>query len=114
MTFDPPNWEQLGALDDAALKKEMFSIVQRAAMEVQVGELDDPELLATVPRLADLIARRVALSDLSEVLASLARSTGLWNYIDKKSADSRDQLVAELATESGLGGITLHREQVAA
>lgn len=114
MSFIAPDWQRLAALDGAALQSEVFSIAQRAALEIQTGELDDPELLATVPRLADLLSRKEILSPYSELLASLARATGLWNYIDKKMADPRDQLVAEIATYPDLDNIILHREQMAA
>lgn len=114
MSFTQPDWRSIQELDGAALKVELFSLLQRAALEIQVGENDDPELLSTVPRLAELIATRPSLSDFSEIFGSLARSTGLWNYIDKASADARDSIVAEAATVPGLGDITLHREQQAA
>ena len=54
------------------------------------------------------------MNDYREVLSALARSVGLWNYIDKETADARDLIVAEAVTFSELDGITLHREQILA
>ena len=67
-----------------------------------------------MPRIADLILSRPELADFTETLGSLARAVGLWDYIDKDNADARDKIVAESVTIEELGGLTLHREQVAA
>ena len=114
MTLPAISWDRLRALDAAALKGELFSIMQSIAVEIQETERDDPELLATVPRLAQLLDERPDASAYSAVLNSLARSVGLWNYIDADTADDREQIVARAVTVDALGGIALHREQIAA
>jgi hypothetical protein len=73
-----------------------------------------PHLLEIVPRLADLVPVREELKSFREAYSALARATGLWNYIDRDAADVTDQLVAEAVTVPELGGVTLHREQIAA
>jgi primosomal protein N' len=114
MSFAPPNWQELGSLNGDALKSELFRVFQNASLEIQTGDGDDPELLSTVPRMAELLERRPELASFTEILSALARATGLWNYIDKADADARDSLVAEIATIKELNDITLHREQIAA
>jgi hypothetical protein len=107
------NWKALSDLSGAALKAEVFSILQIAALDVQNAALDEPSLLSAVPRLADLIESRPDLASFGEAFSALARSVGLLNYIDRTNADARDELAAELATIPELG-IVLHREQLAA
>ena len=114
MNVSQNEWNQIAQLDGSALRTRIFSLLQDAAREIQGGDPDDPSVLTAVPRLADLILRRSELSSFSEVFSALARSVGLWNYIDKDHADARDQIVAEAVTAEEIGGITLHREQVAA
>jgi len=57
---------------------------------------------------------REGLESFRPALNTLARATGLWNYIDKENADIQDLLLAEAISLPELGGITLHREQVSA
>jgi RAD3-like DEAD/DEAH box helicase/helicase-like protein len=115
MTLPSIAWENLRSLETMALKGELFSVLQNIAVEVQHAERDDPNLLATVPRLSKLIEERPHdLASFRESLSALARSVGLWNYIDQGYADDRDTLIARAVTVDGLGGITLHREQIAA
>tara|TARA_R110002124_G_scaffold103566_1_gene252694 strand:+ start:5446 stop:7395 length:1950 start_codon:yes stop_codon:yes gene_type:complete len=71
--------------------------------------------LEAVPRLAELIdLHSDELGSFRSLLSSLARSTGLWNYIDTDYADIDDAFVAEAVTAPELGGITFHREQIIA
>ncbi|MBM0204554.1 hypothetical protein JNW90_16770 [Micromonospora sp. STR1s_5] len=114
MTLSQHDWQDVGRLSGIALKDRVFSIFQELASEIQEKESDSPEVLGAVPRLADLIQLRPELSSFRELFGTLARSTGLWNYIDKAEADVRDEIVAEAASVPELGGITLHREQIAA
>jgi hypothetical protein len=114
MTLSQSEWHELASLDGSTLRSRLFSVLQSIAVEIQESELDNPNLLSSVPRIAELISQRSELADYSEVLGSLARSVGLWNYIDKENADPRDRLVAESVTIKELGGVTLHREQIAA
>ena len=81
---------------------------------MQERDADDPSVLGTVPRLAALIESKDELKSFREAFSALARATGLWNYIDKEIADPRDVVVAETVTAPELGGITFHREQIAA
>lgn len=67
-----------------------------------------------MPRLSQLLAERPEIASYGEILSTLARSVGLWNYIDQKVADLRDAIVADAVTVPELGGITLHREQIEA
>lgn len=108
------DWQQITGLAGNQLKQSVFKIIQRASFAINSRPSDDPELLDLVPRLADLIADREELSSFREVLSALARSTGLWNYIDKEAASTADAIVAESVTSPELDGITLHREQIAA
>lgn len=113
MSLSNIDWRALSQMSGATLKGEVFSIIHEASNAIQAGASDDPDLLAVVPRLADLIAERPELSGYREIHSSLARSVGLWNYIDRDVADKRDRYIAASANISGLG-ISLHREQVAA
>lgn len=108
------DWNSLRQANTTELKGELFGILQTLALEVQERDPDDPELLATVPRLAELIAARPDVSSYSELVSTLARSVGLWNYIDHAVADQREAIVAGAVTIPELGGIALHREQVEA
>ena len=113
MTTATINWAATSGLSGDQLKGEVFEILRQAAEEVQTAEIDNPALLGVVPRLAELIEARRELSGYREAFSALVRSVGLWNYIDKKNADARDELAAEVATLPGLG-LVLHREQIAA
>lgn len=109
------DWGSLSQLSGSDLKRETFKTIQEVSFAVQSSALDDPAVLEAVPRLSDLIERnRDDLGSFRELLASLARSTGLWNYIDTEIADISDAFVAEAVTAPELGGITFHREQVIA
>ncbi|RYG94791.1 MAG: hypothetical protein EON58_15495 [Alphaproteobacteria bacterium] len=113
MTLSSIDWRAIGDMSGKPLQDAVFSVLQEASLAIQEDETDDPTLLAVVPRLADLIGRKDDLSGFREVYSALARSVGLWNYIDKKSADVRDEIVAEAATVPQLK-MALHREQVSA
>jgi hypothetical protein len=108
------DWGNLRQANSAELKGELFGILQNLALQIQESDLDDPEILETVPRLAELIAERPDVSSYAELLSSLARAVGLWNYIDQDVADDKDAIVAGAVTIPELGGIALHREQVEA
>ncbi|AZW42429.1 MULTISPECIES: DEAD/DEAH box helicase [Alcaligenaceae] len=114
MNISQDEWQQLRSLSDTELKRRVFRILQTAAASIQEQGTEDPRLLEVVPRLAELFASKPELKDLREALSSLARATGLWNYIDKDVAATADLLVAETVTVPELDGVTLHREQVAA
>ncbi|WP_144656365.1 DEAD/DEAH box helicase [Achromobacter dolens] len=114
MNISQKEWQQLSGLANSALKVRVFRILQKASTDIQYGEPDDPNLLEIVPRLTDLFASKPELADLHEALSSLARATGLWNYIDKERAAPTDLLLAESVTVPELDGVTLHREQIVA
>ncbi|HEX2843483.1 DEAD/DEAH box helicase [Hyphomicrobium sp.] len=114
MAIEPVRWDELKALESDVLKTRLFSLLQDLAVEIQAGEPDDPDILGAVPRLADLISERPDAASYSQLLSSLARSVGLWNYIDTSHSDTSDAFVAEAVTVEKLGGITLHKEQIAA
>jgi len=114
MKIAQEEWHRLATLTSADLRGRIFSIMREAALAINAAGSDDPGLLEVVPRLAELIERRPELHTFREAYSSLARSTGLWNYIDKEQADSVDALIAETVTVPELGGLTLHREQVGA
>jgi len=107
------DWGILKNLSGAALKHAVFAVLQEAALAIQSTDVDDPALLGVVPRLAQLIEARRDLAGYKEAFSSLARSVGLWNYIDREAADARDELAAEVARIPALQ-IVLHREQMAA
>jgi RAD3-like DEAD/DEAH box helicase/helicase-like protein len=114
MTLPTISWDDLKSLQTAPLKTQLFSILQHIAVEMQQADRDDPHVLATVPRLSELIEARPDVSSFRESLNSLARAVGLWNYINPANSDARDALVAHAVTVDALGGIALHREQIAA
>lgn len=109
------DWHALNQLNGAELKHAVFRVIRDTSLALQSAPIDDPNILETVPRLSGLIeARSDELSCFKELSSSLARSTGLWNYIDTDSADINDALVAEAVTAPELDGITFHREQIVA
>jgi hypothetical protein len=110
----PINWSALKGYEGSDLKGEVFSIFRQLAVDIQESENDEPDLLAAVPRLAELIAERPQLHGYVELLNTLARAVGLWNYIDPETADHRDAIIAHAVSVAELGAITLHREQVEA
>ncbi|WP_081645174.1 DEAD/DEAH box helicase [Cupriavidus sp. GA3-3] len=114
MTIARQDWNALGAMQGGALKKAVFQVMRDAALAINESGEDDPALLEVVPRLANLMATRQELESFREVFSSLARATGLWNYIDKSTADGPEALIAEAVTVPELDNVTLHREQVAA
>ena len=114
MNISQNEWSQIANLPGGELKARIFSLLQEASVEIQRDDSDEPTLLTVIPRLADLIAKRSELEFFTEAFSALARSVGLWNYIDKDHAGARDQLVAEAVTSEELGGLTFHREQVSA
>lgn len=113
MTMVDIDWGGLSELSGDALKSRVFAIIRDASMQLQASE-DDPKVLEVVPRLAELLPKRAELASYRQLFSSLARATGLWNYIDRETADTSDALVAETVTAQELDGITFHREQVAA
>jgi len=114
MTVTQQQWHEIERLHGSALKNRVFSILQETARDIQKLAVDDPGVLNVVPRLAGLLETRSELASYREVFSSLARAVGLWNYIDKDTADYRDAAVADAVTSAELNGITFHREQIAA
>lgn len=109
------NWNDLNALSGSDLKRETFRVLQAASFAIQSADAEDPSLLEVVPRLADLLdAHPTELQSYRRLVSSLARSTGLWNYIETEWADETDAFVAEAVTAPELGGVTFHREQIKA
>jgi len=114
MTVSQQQWHEIENLQGLALKSRVFSLLQETARDIQKLDIDDPGVLNVVPRLANLLEAHPELASYREVFSSLARSVGLWNYIDKETADYRDAMVADAVTSDELDGITFHREQIAA
>lgn len=114
MSLSQQEWRELVELEGLALKERVFALIQEASLQIQLRETDDPELLSVIPRLADLIDAKPELASFRELASSLARWLGLWNYIDKEIADERDLILADAVSSDELGGLTLHREQIAA
>lgn len=114
MNLTSSEWIALSTLESFELKSRVFTIISETAEAIHVRESDDPDVLSVIPRLASLLEERPELASYREVVSALARSTGLWNYIDKEHADARDQLIAEAVTVPELDNITLHREQIEA
>lgn len=107
------DWDAIDRLHGPDLKRATFKAIQKASFAVQSSSNDDPSVLEAVPRLAELVERHSQeLEGFRELVGSLARSTGLWNYIDTNSADTADAFVAEAVTAPELEGITFHREQI--
>jgi late competence protein required for DNA uptake (superfamily II DNA/RNA helicase) len=113
MEISQDDWDTLNQLSGTELKLATFNVIREASYAVQSSSIDDPNLMETVPRLSALIASHSdELEDFKPLVSSLARATGLWNYIDTESADFDDVLIAEAVTSPELGGITFHREQI--
>ncbi len=109
------NWNYLNKLSGSDLKRETFQVIQAASFAIQSADPEDPNLLEVVPRLANLLATHPEeLQSFRPLVSSLARSTGLWNYIETEWADETDAFVAEAVTSPELGGVTFHREQIKA
>lgn len=109
------DWKSLDQLSGSELKYATFRVIQETSRAVQSASIDDPTVLEAVPRLARLIElHKAELGSFSSLVSSLARSTGLWNYIDIENADVEDVFLAEAVTAPELGGITFHREQIEA
>ena len=106
MTVSQQQWHEIENLQGAALKNRVFSILQETARDIQRLDVDDPDVLNVVPRLATLLENHTELESYREVFSTLARSVGLWNYIDKETADYRDAMVADAVTSEELDGIT--------
>lgn len=115
MTTLAADWKEIHKLEGAELRKAVFGVVQRASQLLQASEADDPTVLEAVPRLVELMGSRPdELASFKELISALARASGLWNYIDRESADATDALIAEAVTADELGGATFHREQIIA
>lgn len=114
MTLDDLNWNTVRDLDPRDLHVALFRLIQQASLLINKSATDDPKLLELVPRLADIIPTHDSFSDLWEPYNALARSTGLWNYINKDYADFSEDLLVESVTSEELDGITFHREQISA
>jgi len=106
------SWPSLYSAPTDELRSQVFSIIADANRAVRGGDVDDPEVLAIVPRLWDLIENRQELASYRELVSSFARSCGLWNYIDRQHSDDRDAFIASAVTMPELDGLTLHREQI--
>lgn len=107
-------WNELSSAPRDVVAGKLFGLLQQAAIQLSSGDTENADVLELVPRMTDLLDRRSDLSELRDPLNSLARATGLWNYIDKSTAEPEDLILAESVTVPELDGITLHREQVAA
>ncbi|WP_404420470.1 DEAD/DEAH box helicase [Thalassospira australica] len=107
------DWEKLSQLSGDKLKQETFKAIQKISFAIQSSDDDEPSVLEAVPRLFSLVdSHPEELNKFHQLISSMARATGLWNYIDVENADVTDVLVASAVTSDQLGGITLHREQV--
>lgn len=114
MTVAAEEWRAARTLDGDALKELVFSFFQRLSGEIQTAGSDDPAVLESVPRLAELLEQKDELKSFREPFSALARATGLWNYIDRENAAVPDLILAEAVTAPELDNITLHREQIEA
>lgn len=114
MNIGTKGWAEIGQLTGDDLKRRVFSVMRSASLSLNSGNSDDPSVLEVIPRLAELVPVRPELESFREAFSVLARAAGLWNYIDKETADTADALLAEAVTSEELGGVTLHREQIAA
>ena len=106
-------WKALSNLRGEQLKQATFKALQEVSFLIQTAPIDDPRILETIPRFAKLIDQNdKELESFKQLVSSLARATGLWNYIDVDTADISDAFIAESVTAPELGGITFHREQI--
>jgi len=107
------DWIYLSTLTGLELKRAVFKIIQEASFAIQTCASDEPSVLESVPRLAHLVDQYPDdLGGFKSLVSSLARSTGLWNYIDTENADPSDAFIAESVTAQELDGVTFHREQI--
>lgn len=107
-------WRELEYLEGAELKGRVFAVLAEAAEALQTYTGDDPSILSAVPRLYDLLEMKPELSTFREAVTSLARSVGLWNYIDRGVASGSDLLLAESLVAAELDDVVFHRQQIAA
>jgi hypothetical protein len=91
------DWRSISQMTGDPLKNQVFSILYETSYNIQEEALGEPHMLEVVPRLAQLIETHEELSSFREVFSALARSLGLWNYIDRDFADIRDGFVADAA-----------------
>jgi len=113
MSVIPFDWPMVSQLTGDPLKNQVFSILYETSCSLQEEATGDPQVLEVVPRLAQLIETHEELNSFREAFSALARSSGLWNYIDRDHADLRDGFAADAAEIPDLG-IVLHREQQSA
>lgn len=106
-------WREMVALSTPELKAELFSVLQDVSERLYMGGGEDAIVLGAVPRIAELLMQRPDVAEFKAPLSGLARAVGLWNYIDREVADTRDSLISSAAEIPQLD-IVLHREQVAA
>lgn len=114
MSISIDEWRAARGLEGNPLKELVFSIFQRLAADIQSLGSNDPAVLESVPRLAELLEENEELHSFREPFSALAGATGLWNYIDREHASIPDMLLAEAVTAPELDNITLHREQIEA
>jgi len=105
-------WQRLERLPGNELVRPIWGILREAALKIHSEGRESPKLLEMIPRLRALIEHKEIDEGIRSALNQLARTTGLWNYIDLDDADASEQIVAGAATYPELDNITLHRRQL--
>jgi hypothetical protein len=108
------NWAVLQKSSGFELRGLTFRAISEISNDIQDYNVDDPHVLSAVPRLADLLDDMPELEDFRPILSTLARSIGLWNYIDTEAGEARDRLLAQAASVNLGRRVVLHKEQIAA
>lgn len=107
------DWTNLEEASTTELISGVFDVLQIVSWSLQNNPIGDSGVCEIVPRMLQLRQARPELKKLDEAIGTLARSVGLWNYLDDLTLEPRDQIVGQAATARSerLGNRILHKEQ---
>lgn len=105
-------WHALELQSGTELSRSIWAVLREAALKIHSEGRESPRLLETIPRLRSLINEKIIDNEIRLALNQLARTTGLWNYIDVEIAETSELIVANAATYPELDNVTLHRRQL--
>ncbi len=105
-------WHALEHLSGSELVQPVWKVLRDTAVQVHREGRESPRVLEVIPRLRSLIEHKCLDEGIRSALNQLARTTGLWNYIDTETADTSELIIANAATYPELDNVTLHRRQL--
>jgi hypothetical protein len=111
MRLEGANWSELERMAAGQLLSAVFSLLVEASGRVQRSGGADLAPARLIPRLLELRERRAEVRALDEPIATLARSVGLWNFVEGLKASFQDQILSEAARIAGVHDRVFHREQ---